>query len=129
MRFKKYWIKEVKGEPTIFSKKKKGIGKVWNHREIESVKRTLAAFILQGQEACFIHHLTILCSENGIPVFKNEHDGLITGVNIPQSLIAKASSLSGLNNAKFQIKPICSPEKRDKLDNLKKLLKKIHKRK
>jgi hypothetical protein len=82
-----------------------------HHKKIAKCKRSLSAFILQGQEAAFIHHLTILCSEDGIPVYKNEHDGLIVGKEIPEDLFELAGERSGFKTPKFVIKPICSPEK------------------
>ena len=78
-------------------------------------QRKLAAFILQGKEACFIHHLTILCDLNGIPVYKNEHDGLITGKPIKEDLVKEAAQLSGLKNPVLEEKPLISEEKKQKL--------------
>ena len=87
---------------------------ITNKKTIKKIKRSLTAFILQGQESCFIHNLTILCSKNGIPVYKNEHDGLITGKKIPDSLIEKAAKKANMPPPVFEIKSICSDAKRDK---------------
>jgi hypothetical protein len=47
----------------------------------------LLCFYLQGIESRIIHELTVKCAENGITVYSNEHDGLITNKEIPQELI------------------------------------------
>jgi hypothetical protein len=84
-------------------------------RNIDKCKRKLAAFILQGQEACFIHHLTIICSKNDIPVYKNEHDGIIVGKKIPDELVKMAAEKSGLNNPILIKKPLCAKKERIEL--------------
>ncbi|WP_300463696.1 hypothetical protein [Desulfobacula sp.] len=71
-------------------------------------KRKLAAFMLQGQEALFIHRLTVLCSKSNIPVYRNEHDGIITGKKIPPKIIETARIESGFKEADIVIKQICS---------------------
>ncbi|SLM30820.1 hypothetical protein MTBBW1_2470007 [Desulfamplus magnetovallimortis] len=109
LRFKQFGIMKnsnqlvLDGKPTT------------NKREIKACQRTLSAFILQGQEACFIHHLTNLCNQNDIPVYKNEHDGLITGKTIPKKLINQAANISGLIKPVFLKKDLCSEEKREKM--------------
>lgn len=60
------------------------------------VKSMVAAFILQGQEAAFIHHLTLLSLKYGYTVCANEHDGLITVGEIPPEAVTLAGDLSGL---------------------------------
>jgi len=82
---------------------------------ISAIKRKLAAFTLQGQESCFIHHLTLLCKEKGIPVYKNEHDGLITGKEIPDNLVEQAAKAVNIKTLILKLKPICSDEKRNKM--------------
>jgi len=83
-------------------------------------KRELAAFILQGQEALFIHWLTVLCSKNDIPVYRNEHDGIITGKKIPPKIIKEARTKSGFKEAEIVIKQICSDEEfKEKLSYIK----------
>jgi hypothetical protein len=71
---------------------------------IEKVRK-LAAFVLQGQESFFIHHLTILASKFGYRIMANEHDGLITIGEIPKEAITEASRLSGLKYARLVEKP------------------------
>ncbi|MBF0290266.1 MAG: hypothetical protein HQM14_20825 [SAR324 cluster bacterium] len=70
------------------------------------LKRELAAFVLQGQEAAFIHHLTVLSEEFGFVVVGNEHDGLITIGEIPVAAIVKAGELSGLENPSMKKKDL-----------------------
>jgi len=83
---------------------------VTNEKTIEKLRRSLAAFILQGQESCYIHHLTLLCSKHDpeIKVYRNEHDGIITDKKIPQFLIDEAGVKSGLLNPVLKIKPLAS---------------------
>lgn len=69
------------------------------------VKATLAAFILQGQEAAFIHNLTVLSLKHNYKVCRNEHDGLYTKGEIPQEAITEAGNLSGLKFAILVEKP------------------------
>ena len=106
MKFKQYGIIENQAGEHVLKNMKPG--ETTGRMAKVEVKRKLAAFMLQGQESKFIHHLTILCSQNNIPVYKNEHDGLITGEQIPKSLIARASKRSGLKNPILDIKPLCS---------------------
>ena len=70
---------------------------------INKLKRELAAHLLQGQEACAIHHLTILgkeLAEKGKPPIYtpigNEHDGLIVIGEIPDRAFELAKERSGL---------------------------------
>ncbi len=75
----------------------------------ETCKREIAAFMLQGLEAVFIHNLIIECSEKGIPVYRNEYDGLITGRPIPEKLVDKISKKLNLKfKPLLELKPICS---------------------
>lgn len=74
------------------------------------LKRKLAAFILQGQEACFIHQLTLLCKAHKIKVMKNEHDGIITNKPIPIELVTEASKLAGLEGAQLEDKALASED-------------------
>ena len=87
---------------------------VTNQKQLNKLKRELAAFFLQGKEAQFIHSLTILCSKNKIPVYKNEHDGIITGKLIPVDLIKIVSDKVSLPGAELTIKDICNNEKFEK---------------
>ena len=109
MRFTEYGIRIVNGRETLIDR---STGKdVGSKPRIAEIKRRLAAFMLQGQEASFIHHLTIISTKAGIPVYKNEYDGLLTGKKIPASLIAKADKASGMVNPVLELKPLCSEDK------------------
>ena len=78
---------------------------------ISEVKRQLPAFFLQGKEAFYIHTLTLKCKKHGIPVYKNEHDGLITGKEIPQKLWQEVAEEVNANGISLEIKDICSSSK------------------
>jgi hypothetical protein len=65
----------------------------------------LLAFHLQGLEATFIHHLTVLGKDHGYVVVSNEHDGIVTLNEIPSKAIEVAASLSGLKNPTLGVKP------------------------
>ena len=54
------------------------------------LRRKAAAFILQGQEAAFIHTLTTLGATNGFEPVSNQHDGLLVRGTIPDSAVQKA---------------------------------------
>ncbi|MBM9515193.1 hypothetical protein [Desulfogranum marinum] len=84
-------------------------------------ERKLTAFILQGQEAHFIHHLTLLCTEHDIKVLRNEHDGLITDSEITDELVEKASRKSKLKGAALELKALASTDDRDKVKTERKL--------
>jgi hypothetical protein len=73
-------------------------------------RRKVAAFILQGQESCFIHHLTLLDHKYGYRVIANEHDGVITIGGIPAEAVNEAAVLSGLMNARLEEKPFVKTE-------------------
>ena len=111
MRHNDHWIDS---NGNLFSVSDPG-NPITNKPKIKSVKRRLAAFILQGQEACFIHNLTLLCKKTGIPVYKNEHDGLITGGKIPQKLVVVAAKKANIKIPTLSEKPICSDAKRNKM--------------
>ena len=68
-------------------------------------KRVLAAFVLQGFEAGFIHHLTLLSREYDYEVLSNQHDGLIALGEIPQAAVERAKEISGLHYANLEVKP------------------------
>jgi hypothetical protein len=80
------------------------IGKSGKLSKSAELRRKLAAFYLQGQEACFIHHLTILSKKYGFTVISNQHDGLVTVGEIPAEAIKEASKLSGLKYAELEKK-------------------------
>jgi hypothetical protein len=71
----------------------------------QKAKSKLAAFILQGREAAFIHSLTILGPEYGFKPISNEHDGLVVIGEIPAVAIRKAAESSGFENAELVEKP------------------------
>ena len=77
---------------------------------ISEAKRKLAAFILQGKEACFIHSLTLLCNLNSIKVMKNEHDGIITNKIIPKALVVSAAIRAKLPGAVLDQKDLAGEE-------------------
>lgn len=70
------------------------------------VKAMVSAFILQGQESCFIHNLTLTSLEYNFQVISNEHDGVVTLGYIPQEAIDKAAVLSGLEGAILEEKAL-----------------------
>ena len=75
-------------------------------RHIWKRKAKLAAFVLQGQEAAFIHHLTALSLQYDYKVLQNEHDGLITVGDVPSDAVQKAASASGMKYAVLDEKAI-----------------------
>ncbi len=84
---------------------------ITNQKEIGKLKRKLAAFMLQGKESYFIHHLTLLCANHSkkIKVLRNEHDGIICDHKIPDQLIIEAGKLSGFHeDPELDIKPLAS---------------------
>jgi hypothetical protein len=88
------------------------VGKILKNGSVKTLinrsqlKRELAAFILQGQEAAFIHHLTILSNKFNYVVIGNEHDGLITIGEIPVAAMQKAGELSGLEKPVMKTKEL-----------------------
>lgn len=83
---------------------------VGNKKQYNELRRRLMSFMLTGIETNFIHHLTQICSNHGISVVANEHDGLITDDYIDQSLVKEAIEKSGFTYADLKIKPICKQE-------------------
>jgi hypothetical protein len=57
----------------------------------------LIAFLLQGREAYFIHELTVAASRKGITVISNEHDGLVTLDEVPDSIVDKVRRRTGMD--------------------------------
>lgn len=53
----------------------------------------LTSYMLQGQEAAFIHNLTLLSSKYGFQVVGNEHDGLVTIGKIPDAAVEEVKTL------------------------------------
>jgi hypothetical protein len=68
-------------------------------------KGALAAHYLQGQEAYYIHTLTLLGKSYGFEPIGNEHDGLITLGKIPQAAIDEAGQLTGMSYMQLREKP------------------------
>ncbi len=68
-------------------------------KDIWQRKAKVAAFVLQGQEAAFIHQLTILSLQYDYKVLQNEHDGLITVGAVPQEAVDKAAVAAGMKYA------------------------------
>lgn len=66
--------------------------------------RKLAAFLLQGKEAHFIHTLTVLSHRYGFIVVANEHDGLVTLGEIPEEAVEEARKRTGMGYARLQEK-------------------------
>lgn len=74
-------------------------------KDIWQRKAKVAAFVLQGQEAAFIHHLTILSLQYDYKVIQNEHDGVVSIGAIPDEAVKQASSFAGMEYAKLEEKP------------------------
>lgn len=87
-------------------------------RKTAAAKRSLAAFILQGQEACFIHELTLECKKHNIKILRNEHDGVISDKKIPAKLVSLAAQKSGLQRAGLDRKRIASKSELEVARNL-----------
>lgn len=79
------------------------------HSNRERAKK-LAALILQGWEACYIHHLTTLGEKYGYKVLANEHDGVVCLGEIPQAAQDEARELSGFDRAELVEKPFAKVE-------------------
>lgn len=70
-----------------------------------SKRGVVAAHLLQGREALFIHTLTSLSERYGFQVIGNEHDGLITIGIIPESAIQQTQKVTGLHRLELREKP------------------------
>lgn len=64
---------------------KLNVEKSWSNQK---TKKKVLAHLTQGAEKLFIHTLIIDCTNNGIPVVCDEHDGIVTKKPIPESLIS-----------------------------------------
>jgi hypothetical protein len=69
--------------------------KLEGKKETEKLNKA-HAFYLQGYEAAFIHHLTILGEKHGYMPLLDMFDGLITDKLIPSQAVEEASRNSGL---------------------------------
>ena len=78
--------------------------------DAKELTRKAAAHMLQGQEAAFIHHLTILSKDSTFTPISNQHDGLVTLGIVPPQAIAEAGKRSGFEYAFLDQKPFVSPE-------------------
>ena len=67
--------------------------------------RKAAAFILQGQEAAFIHKLTTLGTKHGYVPISNQHDGLVVIGEVPELAVRDAALATGLRYAHLDQKP------------------------
>ncbi|MGV0103991.1 hypothetical protein NSTCB13_02637 [Nostoc sp. DSM 114160] len=76
-------------------------GKFINKNEL---LRKVSAFILQGVEASYIHHLTCLSSQFGFEVLSNQFDGLVVLGEIPVEAMQLAKAASGLTHAHLEEK-------------------------
>ena len=76
----------------------------WAPISRRKLRAKLSAFRLQGGEAAFIHHLTLLGEEYNYRVLRNEHDGAIVIGDIPEEAIEKARQASGFTTARLEVK-------------------------
>ncbi len=74
------------------------------HFSNEERARKVNAHILQGQEAAYIHHLTILSKKYEFIPISNQHDGLITLGEVPEAAKREAGTLSGFEQPFLEIK-------------------------
>jgi len=65
----------------------------------DKLARQAAAFILQGQEAAFVHRLTVLGKDGGFVPISNQHDGLVVIGDIPKAAVDQAATSAGLRYA------------------------------
>lgn len=72
--------------------------------------KRLMSFYLQGKEAAYIHHLTILSASFGYRVIANEHDGLVIIGELPEEAMAIAAEKANFRYAYLREKPIWEPE-------------------
>ena len=68
------------------------------------LRSKLAAFFLQGREAAFVHHLTVLGDDYGFVPVSNQHDGLVTIGEVPEAAVEEAKRRSGLRYATLKEK-------------------------
>jgi hypothetical protein len=100
----KQYISNKTGATFCLSDYKRTDGK-W--KNIIELKRRLAPFFLQGNEAAFIHHLTWVSEHYGYQIISNQHDGVVSLGKIPQEAIDYARESSGLKYAKLELKNFC----------------------
>ena len=82
--------------------------KPWTKKHRPFAMANLMAHLLQGLEAEFIAHVTLLSRDYGVKILSNQHDGLITLGEIPEEAIARARTASVLRNGLLVEKPLIS---------------------
>lgn len=93
-----YYIENAAGARLHWNSLPKG-------KEVWRAKAKIAAFLLQGIESAFIHHLTLIGYRTGrYKVVGNEHDGVIVMGAIDADSVEQARSLAGLENARLESK-------------------------
>lgn len=90
-----YWVKNDIG--CRFKLPSDGSNKDW--------VPSLIAFRLQGREAHFIHTLTLKADSHGTEIISNEHDGLVTIGEIPDTVVERARRATGMEYIKLPEKP------------------------
>jgi hypothetical protein len=65
----------------------------------------IAAHLLQGAEALFIHTLTLLGAKYGFKVVGNEHDGICVMGTIPDEAVKEAAEMCGLSHLNLALVP------------------------
>lgn len=100
----KQYISNKTGATFCLSDYKKADGK-W--KNILELKRRIAPFFLQGNEAAFIHHLTWVSEHYFYKILNNQHDGVVSLGKIPQEAIDYAREASGLKYAQLELKEFC----------------------
>jgi hypothetical protein len=74
----------------------------WEDASDHTIRAKVLAWYLQGGEADKIHRLTARCTEEGIAVMGNEHDGLITAASIDERIIEDVLTDSELERKPFE---------------------------
>lgn len=69
--------------------------------------RKVAAHVLQGREALYVHTLCIIAPSHGFSVVGHDHDGLQTLGDVPQAAMDEAARTAAMPYAEFVIKPFC----------------------
>lgn len=67
--------------------------------------RKVAAHLLQGREALFVHSLAVQGDANGFRVVSHEHDGVVALGTIPEAAIQQARDTAAMPYAEFVLKP------------------------
>ena len=134
-RVLKRWHKHLVGEGLLeaWAQTKRGQGHIvptfyenaagmrfWLKDEPDPVKlkARLAAHVLQGLEAAFIHTLAALGTKYGYDVLGNEHDGLLTLGEIPAKAVDEAKVLSGVHDVLLLEKPLCREDEEKELQRI-----------